>query len=570
MIWLLCIFTIITYTHMEVMNLPSWYSVFFPQHHVFFFLLEGFSLYFISFLFPPKRHVLLLFLYFVSMIILWINVGYSRYFDAYMPFSLYTEFNNLNGLLPNIKDAVEKTDFIYVVCSLIVLFSYRIWGRCEKTRISILIPLLSLALLLLSFLPYFKSIQDEHIFLQKHFVELNDKRTIWDTMVNRWQKMEQTAPRPSVCYYYGVFFSNSIFFLNTIFNVERFHFSDNETKRINKYMYPESFIEYEKPFKNLVLIIVESLCSYPINKTYGDVELTPNINKLIKKAYYNPNMLSQTMYGESSDGQFIYLTGLLPLKNGVTINDIKASHITTCISLAKSNNPHVYGQMTIPTGNNAWSQELMCRKYSIDTLFSKEDYRKNFEEEWLNDKQLFELASEKDKNLKSPFMSFVLTSSMHSPYIKSFEKYNIKYPAGFSEELKHYMDNVHYMDKYLGSYIDSLEKYAWNDETVIIITADHKPNGAKLNTGDKDNFSLLPIIIYAPGRHLEKLNDSRTIAQTSLFPTILSLLHIPSKWKGVGNSLMTPDSIINSPYEKKRMNMQQTISDYIINELYLK
>jgi lipoteichoic acid synthase len=55
-----------------------------------------------------------------------------------------------------------------------------------------------------------------------------------------------------------------------------------------------------------------------------------------------------------------------------------------------------------------------------------------------------------------------------------------------------------------------------------------------------------------------------------LFPTILSLLHIPSKWKGVGNSLMTPDSIINSPYEKKRMNMQQTISDYIINELYLK
>lgn len=74
-------------------------------------------------------------------------------------------------------------------------------------------------------------------------------------------------------------------------------------------MYPESFMEYDKPFKNLVLIIVESLCSYLINKTYGGVELTPNINKLIKKAYYNPNMLSQTMYGESSDGQFIYLTG---------------------------------------------------------------------------------------------------------------------------------------------------------------------------------------------------------------------------------------------------------------------
>lgn len=135
---------------------------------------------------------------------------------------------------------------------------------------------------------------------------------------------------------------------------------------------------------------------------------------------------------------------------------------------------------------------------------------------------------------------------------------------------EHYMDNVHYMDKYLGRYIDSLERNAWFDETVIIITADHKPNGAKLNVGDKDIFSLLPLIIYAPGRHLENLNESQSIAQTSLFSTILSLLHIPSKWKVVGNSLMTPDSIINNSYEKKRMKMQQTISDYVINELYLK
>ena len=184
-IWLLCIFVITTYTHMEVMNLPSWYSVFYPQHHVFFFLLEGYSLYFMSFIFPAKRHILLLFMYFYVMIIMWVNVGYSRYFDAYMPFSLYTEFNNLNGLLPNIKDAVEKSDFVFVVCGFIVIFAYYFWGRRAKLRSSSVLPSISLALLLLSFLMYFKSIKDEHNFLEKHFVELNDKRTIWDTMVNR-------------------------------------------------------------------------------------------------------------------------------------------------------------------------------------------------------------------------------------------------------------------------------------------------------------------------------------------------------------------------------------------------
>ena len=101
--------------------------------------------------------------------------------------------------------------------------------------------------------------------------------------------------------------------------------------------------------QNVIFILVESLSSYPINKSFGGVEITPNINRLLPTAYYNPNMESQAVLGESSDGQFIYLTGLLPLKSGVTINEIKADSITTFVSLAKQQMPRLYSQMTIPT-----------------------------------------------------------------------------------------------------------------------------------------------------------------------------------------------------------------------------
>jgi lipoteichoic acid synthase len=281
-------------------------------------------------------------------------------------------------------------------------------------------------------------------------------------------------------------------------------------------------------------------------------------------------MESQSLLGESSDGQFIYLTGLLPLKNGVTINEIRADSITTFVSLAKQQIPHLYSQMTIPTDKYSWSQEAMCKKYGIDALFSKEDYAQKIEEDWLNDKQLFEFATTNDQRLKPPFISFILTSSMHSPYIKSYEAFSIDYPKEFSKELKHYLDNVHYMDKYLGEYLNSLKKYPWYKDCTIIITADHKPNGPKLNAQEEQLFTSIPFIILSPSTGSPNNNFVAEIAQTSVFPTILDLYHLQNdKWKGVGLSIFAPKEMQKLPFEQQRKEFQQTISNYILNEKYL-
>jgi lipoteichoic acid synthase len=384
-------------------------------------------------------------------------------------------------------------------------------------------------------------------------------------MVERRQMMEHTMAKTGVNYY-GIGLSLLFNSLEKVFHTERFHFTDEELQTINKYMYASSYPLPNDTVKNLIFILVESLSSYPINKSFGGVEITPNINKLLSTAYYNPDMESQALLGESSDGQFIYLTGLLPLKNGVTINEIKADSITTFVSLVKQQMPSLYSQMTIPTDKYSWSQEAMCKKYGIDVLFSKEDYTQKTEEDWLNDKQLFEFATENDHNLKPPFMNFILTSSMHSPYIKSYEEYNIDYPKDFSSELKHYLNNVHYMDKYLGKYIESLKKYPWYDQCTIIITADHKPNGPKLNVNNEELFTPLPLIIIHTS-----LNQQTVIPidQSSLFPTLLDLYHIKTKWRGTGISIFTSDSILHSSHVQKKIYYKQKISDYIISNNYL-
>ncbi len=564
---LTCLFANIIYTHQIIMDMGRWYFIIYPTSHLFFFLLEGFSIYFISFLYPTKRHLILLSLYFISSIILWINVGYSRYFNTYMPLTLYNEFNNLNGLLPNIQDAIEIPDIFFIISSIIVLTTYFRLGREEKPKYGYILPCIFIFLLLLAFSIHYSSVKKDNTHLVNHFKDINDNRNVWNTMYDRWQMMDHTMPKTGF-YYYGI--GPSLFFkiLNKTFRNDSFHFTNKEKGIINKYTNTSKYPFPEEYMQNLIFILIESLSSYPINKSYNGIELTPNINKLIKKAYYNSNMESQALLGESSDGQFIYLTGLLPLRNGVTINEISANHIKTFISLAKKQYPNIYSQMIIPTNKDSWSQESMCKKYSIDSLFSKENFPINIKEEWLNDKELFHFAQMKDQNLTPPFFNFILTSSMHSPYIKSFEKYSFNYPKGFSSELKHYLDNVHYMDKYLGEYIESLKKYPWFNNCTIIITADHKPNGPKLNTETYNLFAKLPLIIFCPSS-IQQKDSVLNIAQTSIFPTILDLLHIKHEWRGVGKSIFMPYNIRMSSYEQEREKHQNMISDYIIDRDYI-
>jgi len=482
-----------------------------------------------------------------------------------MPLSLYTEFNNLDGLLPNIKDAVEKTDLLFIITSIVAVVAYIISKKSTKPKYSFVLPVFFIGVTLIASVNHYKLVKDLQIHYNEHFKDLNDQRTVWDIMVDRRHMMENTTPKASA-YYYGIGLTLFLNILDELFHTQQVQFSEEDINEIEKYKFTSDYTLPNDTANNLIVIIVESLASYPINKSFNGVEITPNINRLLSDVYYNPNMVSEAILGESSDGQFIYLTGLLPLQRGVTIHEIGAPQITTFVSIAKQQIPSLYSQMTIPTDKAMWSQEAMCGKYGIDKLFSKEQYTKDVEGEWLNDQQLFEYASETDKYLKPPFMSFILTVSMHSPYIKSCEEYHIDYPQNYSPELRHYLDNTHYMDKYLGKYLESLKKYSWYDQCTIIITADHKPNGPKLNAMDETLFTALPlIIIHSP---YKKSGTERPITQSSIFPSVLDMYHLSSEWKGVGQSIFMPDSIQSCSFENNKKEKRQIISDYIINKNY--
>lgn len=514
-------------------------------------LIDAGLLLFLPFLFINKRKYIYILFFILIDIYLLTNIWYSRNFHAYFPLSLITEYNNLQGLTNNILVSISFLDLIIPFTSILALLI--IYHKFQ--------PNISLKNRLITSSTFFGTsfilitIFSALIFLRS--LTLKEKLI----MPYAYTPLETT-------FRHGVFY----YFFIQAWNSYSQQYSEEELLKLEPLFnaQPTGIILEQK--KNIIIIIVESLLSFANDLNLNGQEITPNLNQLKKEnTYYNRHVIPQTQLGESSDGQFIYFMGLLPLKNTVTIvNHLKNKYITFP-SLLKQQNKIEKSYMTIPTGATYWRQDYMGQHYQIDSLFARNDYSQR-QSIWLNDEEIFKLARSKDIKAPQPFLSIILTASTHSPYDQSIEKNTtFKFPDEYSKELQNYLINVHYTDRQIGNYIHFLKQNHLYDNSIIVITSDHEAHADFLNFPQslKHITHEIPLyIINSPIKISKSPHD--TIQQMDIFPTLLDLTGIQSSWRGVGRSLLTTDSIANSLHEKERRKNAQIISDIIIHSDYFK
>ena len=371
--------------------------------------------------------------------------------------------------------------------------------------------------------------------------------------------MEQT-------FKFGIFY----YFTMETHDVNSQTYSTNELEKLKLLLWSSEIFKTNTPKVNIIIIIVESFLSFADELEFDDKEITPNLNQLKKEnTYYNSNVTPQVKLGESSDGQFIYMTGLLPLNNTITAtNYLNNTHIALP-SLLKQQKRISESRMIIPTGATFWRQDRVCQNYGVDSLFSQEDYP--HQNRWLNDENIFKLAQNKDLTTNYPFLSIILTSSMHPPYNKVFEDNEFNFPPNYSTELKNYLKVLHYTDKQIGRYIHFLKESQLYENSIIIITGDHEAHAYNLNLSPDQEYisQKIPLYIVNSPVAINK-NSNYPISQMDIFPTLLDLTGIHSSWRGVGQSLLLPDSLANSPHEQLRREKAQEISEIIIHSDYFR
>ncbi|WP_029699457.1 LTA synthase family protein [Clostridium sp. Ade.TY] len=341
--------------------------------------------------------------------------------------------------------------------------------------------------------------------------------------------------------------------------------------------------------KNVVFLQIESLENFVIGKKVLGQEITPNLNKLMKKSLYFDNIYEQNNAGNSIDCDMMVNTGLLPLGDNITFltnADVKYE------SLPRILNKN--GYTTVSThaeraGDWNWS-EAHSNALGYKDMWDIDSYK--LDEVFgmgLSDHSFFNQYADKLKTLKQPFFSTIPTLSSHGPFDLPDKYRELKLPKAVDDtKLGGYFQSVHYTDEQIAFFINKLEKLGLLDDTVLVIYGDHGGVHKYYNDeiqdvpleGDwwKNRDYKIPLFIY--GKGIEGKTISVAGGQSDIAPTILYLLGIDVKDNiFMGRNLLNTNrdatvikgnKIMGNPTEEEREKLEQayTIADYIIKNKY--
>lgn len=314
--------------------------------------------------------------------------------------------------------------------------------------------------------------------------------------------------------------------------------------------------------RNIIFIIVESYLSITSDLKTDGREVTPFLNSLKHDStvYYNGQLTSNIEVGESSDGQFLYMAGMLPLRSDITVTKAKNAELPGLPKILKQEGLIKEAQMIIPTLPSMWEQESMCEKYGFDHLYSSADYQ-NGRFWYLSDRQIFEYALEKHKSCQRPFLSVILTMAMHQPYTTPKDSTFIVNDPTLTEKYRNYLSTCHYTDQQIKWYFEQLKRAGLYDTSLIVIVADHHAHPSLFDM--KEDEISIDIPLYIVNSNISNATAWQgRCNQLDVYTTLLDILGTHSAWKGFGCTLVTTDYHNSLKPELWQMSEQMISGNY--------
>lgn len=498
--------------------------------------------------------------YILTLIWSFVNVFYGRFFFHYLSLSAVGQVGGLtdNVVIKSIFAGFQWTDLYYAFSLLLFLYVC-----CRNKLKNIKLSLGKIIFVLLVY-PLISLIMIFLIYTSYHFLNsktrsnlLLYKIRIVELVINP-TKTRNTYPN-NVIYHAGIV--RSLFSeLKELFTP--YIISDEQRVRIER-----EFCNHENRFtehlvnpevKNVVFILLESFLSVTSDLIVDGKRITPYLDSLkhTEDVYYNGHVHSNITIGESGDGQFIYMTGILPHRSKYTVGEAKNNKLPYTLPRLFIKKMNIdYTEVILPTSLGVWQQENMNKVYGLKHCYTKNMVKDNQGED-LTDESVFLLATNTAKVSHQPFFSMVLSISTHQPYREMIDPLFRINDKNLPQEYLRYLNACHFMDMQIKKYFEYLKREDIYDNSLIIIASDHHAHLDALEMDGKISTDL-PLYIINGNIDKTKAYDG-PCNQLDLYTTILDILHIENEWRGLGYSLL------NSNYHNSVSDQIYDISEWII------
>lgn len=294
-------------------------------------------------------------------------------------------------------------------------------------------------------------------------------------------------------------------------------------------------------YKNILVVMVESLASYQSNYFSGIKDWTPNLDKIAESNINIKNFISNGFVTE--DAEISILTGLFP----IYAPKVKANLGSTAFqgfysiknSLPNYLNKKGYSTQFMTSSDlnfsntGEWAKSIGF-KYIEGSKHPFYNNKRRYHFDAVADEYLFKRVLTKIENNKkdTPYFIFVKTVSSHIPFLNPEDN-------TYSEE-----KTIRYVDKQLGLLYKNLKKINFFYNGLLIIVGDHHPM-VPIKKEQIDKYGLIsaglrvPFIASLGDTKKETINEN--FHQVDIYNSIKNLTSkesCTSSW--MGDFLSTP------------------------------
>lgn len=491
----------------------------------------AFPLIFFSFCFIIKNKWKLLFigsLNFIFSFIMLLDITYYRGFYTFPSILVLNQTANLNNMGGTILSMFSIYDLLFFIDIFVWIFFINkfkyLFQRKENVNYKHFFICISISICITLYIPFNYYILGNTHIKNSNVLKINnsiDNLRVWGPI--------------------GYHIQDLIIVYN---ESKQYELTDEELEKINNYYLlkneniPNN--EYFGIFKdyNLLVIQVESLESFVLQKEYKGQKITPVLDELINTGIYFPNIFEQVNEGTSSDSDLMVNTSIFPLRRGSTFFRKPNTSYNSLPNILENNGYDTYA--IHPDNGDFWNYREGHYGIGFDTFWDESTFK--YDEELilgLSDESFFRQITPRISSMQDPFYTFAVTLTNHCPFNLPAEKNNLILDVELqNNKMGGYLQCVNYTDKQIGQFLSNLNNCGKLNNTLVVIIGDHtgihkyynhdiqslsNPESWFLYDGDPK----IPLIMWSKDKNINKTFN--TIGgQIDIMPTILYSLGIDS------------------------------------------
>lgn len=356
---------------------------------------------------------------------------------------------------------------------------------------------------------------------------------------------------------------------NNITMKKRTKYKDYETMEKD---YKELKQNYEKQYgeevyelagvlenKNVIIVQLEAMQEFVINKEINGKEITPNLNQFLSENITFTNMHMQS-YSTTADSEHSTITSIYPMENGMSFSRYYTNTYDDIFKIFNQKGYHT----SFMHGNYPyfWNRGNVYSRFNLNELVLKEqfeDISENINGD-LSDELLYRQAVQKWKQYDKPFFSYIVAASSHTPYtlegLQDRKKININVGKYKDTYFGNYLEAMNYADYSFGILIQELKDVGLYEDTAILVFGDH--NGLNmyneelidfLSYIDKDitdvdlklNYTRVACGFKVP--KMESIKIDKPVNKLDIKPTLAYLCNLDDKFSLGTNMFKSKDFV---------------------------